>query len=255
MKKEKGSYILTIPEPCHEQWNTMTPNEQGRFCHQCSKTIIDLTRLNDQQIIQLIKNTTSGVCGHVYSTQLNRPIEDLQLTLHRKFYPLPQLLSGLLLMGSPEYGIAQRDTVQTELTTAETKNLPFPPDTIYKHTVEGRLIIHALNEPISFCKIYLKDTCGNIIDTTHSDANGLFKIIVPPTTTEDIVVIEFIPRQMIRSKEIILNKNEDLPWKQEIELHPVEQIRSHSPEEIVVGTITVAETLFIPKRRWFRKRK
>lgn len=246
MKKEK--ILLTIPEPCHEKWNAMTPNEQGRFCNQCSKTIIDFTKLNDQQIIRLIKKTTSGVCAHVNSSQLNRPMGDNPPILHRKFYPFPQLLSGLLVLGSPEYGIAQSDTVHTEITAAETKNLSFPPDTVHQHTVEGKLIHHAFNEPVPFCKIYLKDTCGNIIDTTHSDANGLFKIIVPPTTSEDIVVIEFVPEQMIRSKKITLNKKEDLPWKQEIELHSMEQIH-------IVGTITVQETFPLPKRRWFRKWK
>ena len=34
---------ITIPTPCHENWNEMTPNEMGRHCTVCSKTVKDFT--------------------------------------------------------------------------------------------------------------------------------------------------------------------------------------------------------------------
>ena len=33
-----------IPEPCHENWNKMTPQEQGRHCAVCSKVVVDFTK-------------------------------------------------------------------------------------------------------------------------------------------------------------------------------------------------------------------
>ena len=38
----------TIGTPCHENWNCMTPNAEGRHCAACNLTVIDLTRLSPQ---------------------------------------------------------------------------------------------------------------------------------------------------------------------------------------------------------------
>jgi hypothetical protein len=42
---------ISIPQPCHENWNQMTPVEQGRHCIQCSKTVTDFTVMSNNEII------------------------------------------------------------------------------------------------------------------------------------------------------------------------------------------------------------
>ncbi len=37
---------LSIPKPCHEDWAAMTPNEQGRHCAVCAKTVTDFTQMS-----------------------------------------------------------------------------------------------------------------------------------------------------------------------------------------------------------------
>ena len=58
MQKQTSIYI---PKPCHEDWNTMTPTQQGKFCSACSKEVIDFSLMSDNQIliylITLNKNT------------------------------------------------------------------------------------------------------------------------------------------------------------------------------------------------------
>jgi hypothetical protein len=34
---------IIIPEPCHQNWDAMTPNEQGRHCTSCVNTVVDVT--------------------------------------------------------------------------------------------------------------------------------------------------------------------------------------------------------------------
>jgi hypothetical protein len=65
---------FSIPTPCHENWNSMTPDAQGRFCSQCSKTVIDFTGMANEDINSYIDSKEKGtVCGRFKGSQLHNP--------------------------------------------------------------------------------------------------------------------------------------------------------------------------------------
>lgn len=65
---------VTIPNPCYENWNGMTPAEQGRFCSKCCKTVIDFSTKTNEEILSMLKTRQNErVCGHFNVTQLNQP--------------------------------------------------------------------------------------------------------------------------------------------------------------------------------------
>ena len=66
---------LSIPMPCHENWDAMKPSEKGKFCTSCQKTVIDFTEMSDRQIAEFFKRPPSSVCGRFQEVQLNRNIE------------------------------------------------------------------------------------------------------------------------------------------------------------------------------------
>src|SRR6478672_4555275 len=66
---------LSIPRPCHENWDAMKPSEKGKFCASCQKTVIDFTEMSDRQIAEFFKRPIGSVCGHFYQNQLNKDIE------------------------------------------------------------------------------------------------------------------------------------------------------------------------------------
>lgn len=67
---------LTIPKPCHENWDAMTPVEKGRFCGSCQKQVVDFSTMSDRQIAEFFKKPSTGsVCGRFMSDQLDRDIE------------------------------------------------------------------------------------------------------------------------------------------------------------------------------------
>ena len=69
-------FQLQIPEPCHEDWNKMTPGDKGRFCDSCQKTVHDFTGMSDAQLIAFFKKpSTASVCGRFYNDQLERDFE------------------------------------------------------------------------------------------------------------------------------------------------------------------------------------
>ncbi len=86
---------LSIPKPCHENWDTMLPDEKGRHCISCQKTVVDFTKMTDSQIIHFFQDYKSSTCGHFLETQLNRPILPLVSTKPQSRFAW--LLSALLL--------------------------------------------------------------------------------------------------------------------------------------------------------------
>ncbi|HEY1038643.1 MAG TPA: T9SS type A sorting domain-containing protein [Bacteroidia bacterium] len=84
------SYIVRIPEPCHEDWNKMTPEPTGRHCQSCNKTVIDFSNKTDNEIHSIIiSSKEQNICGHFKKSQVNRPMK-LTIPLHL----IPQNISS-----------------------------------------------------------------------------------------------------------------------------------------------------------------
>ncbi len=63
---------INITDPCHEDWQQMTPNEQGRHCLACQKTVVDFTLTSDQEILHYMATASSQVCGRFSNDQLDK---------------------------------------------------------------------------------------------------------------------------------------------------------------------------------------
>lgn len=65
---------IVIDNPCHENWDAMTPNEKGAFCLSCQKNVIDFSTRTIEEIksffTDLPKN--ESVCGRFNSEQLDK---------------------------------------------------------------------------------------------------------------------------------------------------------------------------------------
>lgn len=62
---------ISIPKPCHEDWDNMTPNEQGAFCKKCCKSVIDFSKKSTQEISDILLSTQNKkICGKFNSNQL-----------------------------------------------------------------------------------------------------------------------------------------------------------------------------------------
>ncbi len=67
---------IAIENPCHEDWNRMTPETQGRFCNSCEKIVIDFSEMSDSEILQFFnKPKTEKICGRFKSEQLIQKTE------------------------------------------------------------------------------------------------------------------------------------------------------------------------------------
>lgn len=99
---------LSIPEPCHQDWNKMTPNDQGRFCTSCSKTVVDFSTMSDAALMQYFENLKdSNVCGRVYTDQLERSIQPVAKPRKKIFVYWQYLLAFVMMIAKGQMAKAQ----------------------------------------------------------------------------------------------------------------------------------------------------
>lgn len=176
---------LSIPDPCHENWNKMTQADKGRFCASCQKTVIDFTNMSDRQIAEFFKKPSGSLCGRFQSDQLNRDI-----VIPRKRIPwikyffqfsLPAFLVSMKAGAQGKIEVKGEATVYTRtigklnvLPTEEIKELI---------AVKGK-ITNERGEAIPYATIMIKGTkTGTVSDATgdfilKSNKNEKIKLIV-----------------------------------------------------------------------------
>src|SRR5829696_9108786 len=85
---------IHIPQPCHEDWNKMSPVQQGRFCQSCSKEVVDFSLMSDKQVLDYISRATGKLCGRFADDQLDRSIKEPATPAKKKVWAV--MLSFLL---------------------------------------------------------------------------------------------------------------------------------------------------------------
>lgn len=109
---------VTIPKPCHENWAAMTPEEKGRFCQVCSKSVRDFTNASDQEIIDDLSQN-SNICANFRVDQLDRNLSYSFLnSLFAKFAVGFVLTSGGLVAAQTQP--QQNHPMKTNTTTKKT---------------------------------------------------------------------------------------------------------------------------------------
>jgi hypothetical protein len=91
-----GTFQFSIPKPCHEDWNKMSPQEKGRFCDKCSKTVHDFSSQSQNEIQEYLKvHEHEKICGHFRNNQLKKPIR-VEI-MYRSFFNRLSLSQAFIL--------------------------------------------------------------------------------------------------------------------------------------------------------------
>ena len=107
-------YTITIPRPCHEKWDLMTPTEKGKYCSSCQKEVVDFTNKSSFQLASIL-GKGGNVCGRFRENQLNKQISSPRNThLHRT--GLAFGIGSLLSLCSPIH--SQEQTIAIEKVSA-----------------------------------------------------------------------------------------------------------------------------------------
>ena len=188
MKKLK----ITIPEPCHENWNNMIPVDRGKFCASCQKCVVDFSTYSDEALMNYFKTPRANTCGHFNSTQVGRYILP---TINPKpsFYSKAALamVVFLSLFHEAKSEKVPHQTIQTQ----NLKNKNFPNDEAgpFGRTnklsdsskyISGKLVDSMAKDPIrGVVKIV-----GTEI-SAESDSEGNFKLSIPDSMTDSSITL------------------------------------------------------------------
>lgn len=108
---------ISIQKPCHENWNNMLPEEKGRFCLTCQKTVIDFTNKSKEEIKDFFQHSSTNICGRFRSSQLEPQLIQMKpIKRNHFFFMALYFVFGGLLFGScgdhPTIGETQQGKIQ-----------------------------------------------------------------------------------------------------------------------------------------------
>ncbi len=113
---------ITIPKPCHENWSKMIPDENGRFCISCSKTVVDFTSMMPEEIQHFfIQNQNKKICGRFNNSQLDTitiQIPNRVLYTQTNYYKM-FLLALFLAMGTTLFSCQNKEGQKQKIDKVE----------------------------------------------------------------------------------------------------------------------------------------
>ena len=157
---------ISIPEPCGESWQKMTPVSGGRHCDVCEKCIVDFTQSSDKEIWKAYQKE-GQICGQFRPDQLNRLISQPK----EKRVPMGIAAAAVLSMSTP--AMAQTSApamVEIPSNYAQQVNL-YPQEVILK----GRVYENRTGEAIPFANVQLWSQ-GAMIYAGATDFDGYFGV-------------------------------------------------------------------------------
>jgi len=188
---KKKNITLSIPTPCNENWENMTPNERGRHCGSCNKTVVDFSLFTDKQLVEFFSKITGAVCGRLNNMQVERElvyVEPRNSFLYKLLFGTTIAL-GLAGSANANYNpnilpLAEQQYPQP----AENKNLDseIAGDTIKQ--VSGTVLDSKDNSPLPFAAVVLLYK-GTIVETGTTDIDGNFYFKnFDPASPEDLLI-------------------------------------------------------------------
>lgn len=226
-------FNLRIQEPCHENWEKMTPDEQGRFCAACQKKVVDFTAMSDRELARFFKKPSADdVCGRFHPDQLERPIGTSKKHLPWFRYLIQVLLPGLFVTDSAAQQVMGKPVADTLQPDSRVRVVP-------DNRVLGMVAVSAIKpvcelpvipafirgrvttgegEPVPYATInagtagqFIADSLGYFkVDQVAGPAKKAVTLLVTAAGYEDARVV--MPEQKLPDTiEIVLKEKPPLP--------------------------------------------
>ncbi|MES2776226.1 MAG: carboxypeptidase-like regulatory domain-containing protein [Bacteroidota bacterium] len=167
------SIHLTIPEPCHQNWNQMLPEDQGKYCLSCQKTVVDFSVMSDREVLNYFHSNTENTCGRFNDQQLNRTLAvPNERSIGKWKYFLQILLPAVFAMHKAK----AQGMVSVKL--------PVFPSQQITDALQGSVGMIAMKKPASETEMTIE---GKVVDEKRNPlAGATIKII----NNKDVIVVD-----------------------------------------------------------------
>ncbi len=164
----KNPIQISIPQPCHENWATMTPVDKGRFCASCQKNVVDFTRSSDREILEALK-TGGQACGRFRASQLNR---ELYVPKEKSKFWAAASAAAITLLTVGVNETAAQTPIPAEQGETKSSNIDEPKTENIPDKISGTVVD---NDGIPIPGVNVKIS-GSVAIPTHTDIDGIFSI-------------------------------------------------------------------------------
>jgi hypothetical protein len=232
---------ITIAKPCHENWNKMSEEEQGRHCAVCSKVVKDFTGKKTEDILQVIKNAEEEVCGRIgiqHLTPANKK-QKIFFWAHTVFYrkalyPLLAFLGVGFILKRTHAQTVDHYPIKGKMVVRDQHN----------PTKKITLIVKsAYNEPISGASIQFISGIKNQGAPLVTDTNGLVTLqveaadIISSTMAIEISAMGYelkrMEVQLIKNVQTVeIKMNSEIMMLGQVMVQPLQPLIHTNPKEV-----------------------
>jgi|SRR5690606_8856746 len=171
---------ISIPKSCAKNRDEMLPEEKGRFCLNCQKSVLDCTRMRDEEILKSLNQ--KDICVRINPSQVKQINSESNLN----FY-LPKWFrysSFLMAFGLSSISFGQINH-ELKYTTTQIEEL-MKKDTVI--TLRLQVVDDFEGDPIPGAKVFLTKKRKKY--STITDADGYFELEIPTKYLNDYLTVE-----------------------------------------------------------------
>lgn len=178
-------YILTIPKPCSENWNKMTPTQKGAFCKSCQKEVIDFSQTGTHALTKRLSQGRS-ICGRFRPDQLNHPISTISETTWKR-HAVYMGFTSLVLLSTPVIAQIEKPNIaeilqhKMPICGLKASGVKLSDSIVLKGLVED------MESPLPGALIMIKGTTIG----TQTDFDGNFTLKVPTIYQDEQLTLVF----------------------------------------------------------------
>jgi CarboxypepD_reg-like domain len=232
----KKQFALTVPTPCHENWNTFTPTQKGKFCGACQKEVIDFTAWTDDEIKRYFKTTTQSTCGRFKQQQLKLyPTTEVRPKSHSAWAAFVAFL--MLLVHEPTD--AQTATAAQQEQVDEQRQKPIVSKALTSITIKGIVIDDIDSLGLPGVNVVRKGFADGIV----TDADGKFELILNRPQVNETLVISFIG---LKTVEVAVSPNQD----RNLKIVMTSDVQALLGEVVLGGAVSVRR--YSPRGLWWK---
>jgi hypothetical protein len=193
---------IKVADPCHENWDKMLAEEKGKFCLSCQKTVVDFSRMTNEEIIQYFEQNArlndsvgqagKSICGRIAKHQHDTPISNYRRVVTPWFN---KYVAGFFMaLGFYYPSHAQSPEVPFEQNSKGKINIK--PSTLASNkpvTINGRVLDAKTKKVIKGAVITVDGTDLMAV----SDKNGNYTITIPERSQSENMVLTVVRENYI----------------------------------------------------------